>query len=151
MKSSFKLPENLTIDYKNYSILAESFSAVSPKLWFSGLNPNKMYEILMFEYVFILKFYRSHSKSLDSTQTKKFYICRYLINICAFKLITFSRQSSPFVYGWQASLSFCFPPKVVETFKQSKNKSTWLINFCVAIVCGNPWDSDAFTTLLLNT
>ena len=28
--------------------------------------------------------------------------------MCAFKLIAFSRQSSAFVYGWQASLSFFF-------------------------------------------
>ena len=68
-------------------------------------------------------------------------VCRNLTSICAFKLITFSRQSSVFVYGWQASLSFFFPPKVVETFKHSKKKSMWLINFCVAIVAEIPGPS----------
>ena len=47
IKSSFRFSENLTIDYEDYSIPAETFSAVSLKLRFSGINFNKMYDILV--------------------------------------------------------------------------------------------------------
>ena len=56
IKSSFRFSENLTIDYEDYSIPAVTFSAVSLKLRFSGINFNKMYDIFLFEYIFILKF-----------------------------------------------------------------------------------------------
>ena len=42
--SSFELPENLAIGYENYSILAETLSVVSPKVWFSGITFNEIQE-----------------------------------------------------------------------------------------------------------